>query len=68
MTGVQTCALPISSKRKVREAYREQSQTRRARTAAMIRSTGVDLLEFTSGTNWLPALVNFFRKRRQRIG
>ena len=57
-----------TSKRKVREAYQEQSQARRTRTAAMIRSTGVDLLEFTSGTNWLPALVNFFRKRRQRIG
>lgn len=55
-----------TGKRRVREAYREQSKDRRARTAATIRSTGVDLLEFTNGTNWLPALVNFFRKRRQR--
>ena len=57
-----------TSKAKVRDTYRHQSRHRRARTAAVIRSTGVDLLEFTNGTNWLPALVNFFRKRRQRIG
>lgn len=57
-----------TSKSKVRDDYRHQSRHRRARTAATIRSTGVDLLEFTNGTNWLPALVNFFRKRRQRIG
>ena len=57
-----------TSKAKVRDDYRHQSRHRRARTAAVIRSTGVDLLEFTNGTNWLPALVNFFRKRRQRTG
>jgi uncharacterized protein (DUF58 family) len=57
-----------TSKAKVRDDYRHQSRQRRARTAAVIRSTGVDLLEFTNGTNWLPALVNFFRKRRQRTG
>lgn len=57
-----------TSKAKVRDDYRHRSRHRRARTAAVIRSTGVDLLEFTNGTNWLPALVNFFRKRRQRTG
>ncbi|HWB06879.1 MAG TPA: DUF58 domain-containing protein [Verrucomicrobiales bacterium] len=57
-----------TGKKRVREAYRNQSRDRRARTASTIRSAGVDLLEFINGTNWLPALVNFFRKRRQRIG
>jgi hypothetical protein len=57
-----------TSKASVRDTYRAQSQARRARTAATIRSTGVDLLEFTNGTNWLPALVNFFRTRRHRLG
>ena len=57
-----------TSKSTVRDTYRGQSRARRARIAATIRSTGIDLLEFTSGTNWLPALVNFFRKRRQRTG
>lgn len=52
----------------VRQAYRDQSQERRARTSATIRSTGVDLLEFNNGSNWLPALVNFFRQRRHRAG
>ena len=55
-----------TGKRRVREAYRDQSRDRRARTANTIRSAGVDLLEFINGTNWLPALMNFFRKRRQR--
>ncbi len=57
-----------TGKRKVRDAYRDQSRERRAKTAATIRSTGIDLLEFTNGTNWLPELVSFFRNRRQRIG
>ncbi len=57
-----------TGKAKVRDAYRDQSLARRTRTAETIRSAGVDLLEFTSGTNWLPALVHFFRKRRQRTG
>ena len=52
----------------VRQTYRDQSLARRTSTAATIRSTGVDLLEFTNGSNWLPALVNFFRKRRHRAG
>lgn len=53
---------------KVRDTYREKSLARRTRTANLIRSAGVDLLEFTTGTDWLPALVNFFRTRRHRIG
>jgi len=57
-----------TGKRKVREAYRDRSRERRARTAATIRSTGVDLLEFVNGQNWLPELVGFFRKRRRRMG
>ncbi len=55
-------------KQKVRDTFRDQSRSRRDRTAAAIRSAGVDLLEFTNGTDWLPALVAFFRKRRQRAG
>lgn len=57
-----------TGKQKVRDAYRDQSRGRRAKTAATIRSTGIDLLEFTNGTNWLPELVSFFRNRRQRLG
>jgi uncharacterized protein (DUF58 family) len=55
-------------KRRVREAYRDRSRERRTRTAAVIRSTGVDLLEFTNGENWLPELVKFFKTRRHRMG
>ncbi len=53
---------------KVREAFASQSKARRQRTADRIRSTGVDLLEFTNGKPWLPALTGFFRSRRQRTG
>jgi uncharacterized protein (DUF58 family) len=57
-----------TGKRRVREAWRDKSRERRARTAATIRSTGVDLLEFTNGEKWLPELISFFRRRRHRAG
>ena len=53
---------------KVRTAYEKQSRERREMTAARIRSLGVDLLEFINGENWMPELMGFFRKRRQRAG
>jgi uncharacterized protein (DUF58 family) len=53
---------------KVREAYEKQARSRRDRTAARIRSLGVDLLQFSNGENWMPALVGFFQSRRQRSG
>lgn len=52
----------------VREAFAQQSRERRSRTAAAIRGLGIDLLECVNGENWLPELMNFFRKRRQRTG
>ncbi|MCX6865148.1 MAG: VWA domain-containing protein [Verrucomicrobia bacterium] len=51
---------------KVRNAYAEQARQRRNLTATRIRSLGVDLLEFINGENWLPVLMGFFHKRRQR--
>lgn len=57
-----------TGKRRVREAFRDGARDRRAKAAAAIRSTGVDLLEFTNGSNWLPALMNFFQNRRHRAG
>ena len=53
---------------KVRAAFAGQSRQRRERTAARIRSLGVDLLEFTNGEKWLPVLMGFFQNRRQRSG
>ena len=53
---------------KVREAFATQSRERRERTAARIRSLGVNFLQFTNGENWMPELMNFFRGRRQRSG
>ena len=53
---------------KVREAFANQSRQRRETTASRIRALGVDLLEFRNGSNWMPELLGFFRKRRQRSG
>lgn len=53
---------------KVREAFEKQSRQRRERTASRIRSLGIDLLQFTNGENWMPALMAFFQSRRQRTG
>ncbi len=53
---------------KVRAAYESRSRQRRELTAARIRSLGIDLLEFTNGKTWMPALMGFFRNRRQRSG
>ena len=53
---------------KVREAFEKQSRQRRELTAVRIRSLGVDLMEFINGENWMPALMGFFRNRRQRSG
>lgn len=57
-----------TSRAAVREAYATQSRQRRERTAASIRGLGIDLLECVNGENWMPELMNFFRKRRQRTG
>ena len=53
---------------KVRAAFEKQSRERREKTATRIRSLGVDLLQFTNGENWMPALMGFFQSRRQRTG
>ena len=53
---------------KVREAFANQSRQRRETTATRIRALGVDLLEFRNGSTWMPELLGFFRKRRQRSG
>jgi uncharacterized protein (DUF58 family) len=50
----------------VRAAYRDQAEKRRQEVMAAIRGSGVDHLEFTSGGEWLPRLMGFFRQRRQR--
>ncbi|MCP5544531.1 MAG: DUF58 domain-containing protein [Akkermansiaceae bacterium] len=55
-----------TGKAKVREAYREQAVKRRQDMKAAIRGSGVDHLEFTSGGEWLPQLMGFFRQRRHR--
>ena len=55
-----------TGKARVREAYRARAIERRQEMKAAIRGSGVDHLEFTSGDEWLPQLMGFFRNRRHR--
>ncbi|MCF7674224.1 MAG: DUF58 domain-containing protein [Akkermansiaceae bacterium] len=63
----QVVELDTGSSR-VRESYAAQSLKRRELTALRIRTLGVDLLECVNGENWMPELMKFFLKRRQRSG
>lgn len=53
---------------KVREAFERKAREKRGMVSGRIRSLGVDWLEFVNGENWMPELMAFFRKRRQRTG
>jgi uncharacterized protein (DUF58 family) len=57
-----------TSKSQVREKYQQQARARRELTANKIRARGIDLLECMNGENWMPQLMSFFLKRRQRSG
>lgn len=57
-----------TAKLHVREKYQQQARNRREWTANKIRSCGIDLLECMNGENWMPQLMSFFLKRRQRSG
>lgn len=52
--------------RKLREAYTKNADERSNTIRKTIRSLGVDYLEFTNGSDWIPVLMKFFEKRRQR--
>lgn len=53
---------------KVRSDFEKRSRERRETVSSRIRSIGVDFLEFKNGEDWMPALMSFFRNRRQRSG
>lgn len=57
-----------TGKARVREEYRSQSLRRRQEITSAIRGSGVDLLQFANGSDWMPELMNFFRNRRHRAG
>ena len=51
---------------KARDSYRKQAADRKSRMASAVRRSGVDMLEFSAGGDWIPALMGFFRQRRKR--
>jgi len=57
-----------TAKAAVRESYAAQARERREHTARKIRARGIDLVECVNGEDWMPQLLGFFQKRRQRTG
>lgn len=55
-----------TGKAKVRDEYRDRAAKRREEMTSAIRGSGVDFLEIVNGVDWMPALMNFFRKRRSK--
>ena len=56
-----------TSRRKVREAFREHARERRAQLAELFRSARVDAVEVEAGAEFVPPLVGFFRTRERRM-
>lgn len=52
----------------VRRGYAEIAKAREKSLHRTIRSAGVDLLNLSTETSYIPPLLNFFGKRRRRIG
>ncbi len=50
----------------IRDSYREQAARRRAHLTRSIRTTGVDLLELSTDSSYIPPLLGFFQSRRRR--
>ena len=55
-----------TSDRAVRQEYEKRAIENRQNIARSIRSTGVDLLELSTGTPYIPALLGFFKARQKR--
>ncbi len=51
----------------VRRGYKEVAAARAKSLHSTIRSAGVDLLDLSTDTSYLPPLMNFFGKRQRRI-
>jgi len=52
----------------IRRRYAELAAERRARINRSVRSSGVDLLELSTDTSYIPPLLGFFRTRMRRAG
>ncbi len=51
----------------VRQGYKEVAKARAKNLHRAIRSAGVDLLDLSTDTSYIPPLMNFFGKRQRRI-
>ncbi len=52
----------------VRRGYKEMAKFQMAQLHKAIRRAGVDLLDLSTDTSYIPPLLNFFGKRRRRRG
>ena len=52
----------------IRSDYAKLSRERRLQISRAIRSSGVDLLELSTGSSYVPPLLGFFKARQRRAG
>ena len=52
----------------IRQEYAEMARRRRSRLGKSIRASGVDLLELSTDTSYIPPLLSFFASRMRRAG
>lgn len=52
----------------IRHSYAELARQRRSQLNRAIRSSGVDLLELSTDTSYIPPLLGFFQSRMRRAG
>lgn len=52
----------------IRRSYAEQANERQLQINRAIRSSGVDLLELSTDSSYIPPLLNFFQTRMRRAG
>ena len=52
----------------IRQEYAEMARLRRSRLGKSIRASGVDLLELSTDTSYIPPLLSFFASRMRRAG
>lgn len=57
-----------TSRKKVRDGFKQIASEMQSRLKRTVRSTGADLLELSTDRDYLPALLGFFDNRKRRPG
>lgn len=55
----------IDTRRRVREAYRQEKAAQRAEITALFKELRLDVVEVSTTEDYVPALIHFFRRRER---